>query len=137
MKDENLPPTRGALQPAILRANLQALQWQQDLVQHPTLPSPTENGWKKDESHFQPVMCSLPPAPSGILQLSRCGCTIKSKCTYSCSCAASKLNCTEMCECRADSSFCLNPQQADDGENDDDSECDEDYVFSESDDENN
>lgn len=38
--DERLPPTTAALEPAIDRANLQAMIWNQSLKQYPVIPSP-------------------------------------------------------------------------------------------------
>jgi len=39
-QDENLPPTKGTLHPVLVRAHLQALHWNQDVVQHPVIPPP-------------------------------------------------------------------------------------------------
>ena len=67
MTSEGLPPTKASLYPAIMRANLQAIQWQQDICQHPVIPSPSNMGWKDVEGHFESVSCIVSCAPSNIL----------------------------------------------------------------------
>jgi hypothetical protein len=104
---EKLPPTKGSLLPAILRANLQAMVWAQDDQCTPTLPSPVDHGWSMENGHLTPVLCDLPCAPDSVLKLIKCSCT-KSRCSAPCKCRAGELPCTEMCGCRGDETSCDN-----------------------------
>ncbi len=95
---ESLPPTSGSLTPHILRAHYIAMIWMQACESQPSLPSPTDYGWKSEENTFLPVMCLNPPAPEAMTKLLKCGC--KSGCKgNSCSCRSNKLPCTEVCSC--------------------------------------
>ena len=66
-------------------------------------------GWKKDdESEWQPVMSTLPPAPDVVLRLVKCGCQ-KTRCaTKHCACAKANLPCTDMCRCMDTDELCAN-----------------------------
>lgn len=106
-QDENLPPTKSALNPALLRAHLQAFEWNQDLIQHPNNPSPTDFGWKKVGSTYEPVACTMPCAPELLLELCRCSC-FQRRCSPPCTCQSNGLRCTEMCRCEGDPDRCDN-----------------------------
>lgn len=114
---ESLPPTTGSLHPAILRANLQAMQWYQDVHQHPQLPSPSVQGWKQVGERFEPIVCTESCASSTILHLCRCSC-VKRRCAPPCGCKANKLKCTELCTCGGNEDLCDNLDS--DTESDDD-----------------
>lgn len=128
--DEHLPPTKGALQPAIDRANLQAMTWRHDLTQYPVLQPPTEHGWKKVNDRFEPIMCTKPCVPSCILEISRCGCK-KNRCIQTCTCVINELRCTEMCQCSGDPQFCDNLGTINEEDDDEDifiqSDADDDF----------
>ena len=127
MTGEGLPPTKASLYPAIMTANLQAFQWQQDICQHPVIPSSSNMGWKDVEGHFEPVSCIVSCAPSNILDICRCSCD-RGRCALPCSCKSNKLRCTEMCKCSGDEDFC------DKNDSDEDSdECDIDSSEDDSD----
>jgi len=104
---ESPPPTKSSLHPAILRANLQAMQWNQDICQHPQLPSPSLLGWKQVGDQYEPVGCTEPCAPHAILNLCRCSC-VQRRCAPPCGCKANKLKCTEMCTCGGNLDLCDN-----------------------------
>ncbi|CAH3146077.1 unnamed protein product [Pocillopora meandrina] len=74
-QSERLPPTRGALLKAVLRAYYQAIVWDNDVVANPDIPSPENYGWEKNDNRWFPVMTRLLPAPEAIIQLVKCGCT--------------------------------------------------------------
>ena len=65
---ERLPPTRGALLQAVLRAHYQAIVWDNDVVANPDIPSPENYGWEKSDNRWFPVMTRLLPAPEAITQ---------------------------------------------------------------------
>ena len=45
VESEKLPPSEGALCEATLRAHYQAMEWHNDVVANPDLPSPEGYGW--------------------------------------------------------------------------------------------
>ena len=56
-----------------------------------------------------PKVSDLPPAPTAVIELVKCGCG-RSRCsTESCSCMKHSLACTELCACDADFNNCANP----------------------------
>ena len=112
-QDENLPPTKAALNPALLRAHLQALVWNQDLVQFPETPSPINFGWQKVEDKYEPITSTIPCIPDLVWELCRCNC-VKKRCTLPCVCRSQGLKCTEMCKCEGDASNCDNIESSDD-----------------------
>ncbi|CAH0384973.1 unnamed protein product [Bemisia tabaci] len=118
-QDENLPPTRGALDPAFLRAHLQASIWRQDLKQNPELPPALNCGWKKNGENFEPIPCVGPCVPEVAMELCRCNCGQK-RCAPPCTCRAHNLKCTEMCKCEGKLDLCDNFDIED--EDDDDEE---------------
>ena len=60
---ENIPPTQAALLQHTRRAVYQAGHiWGNALVPKPTLPSPSDWGWEKDENRWKPVWTLLPQA---------------------------------------------------------------------------
>ena len=72
---DNIPPTSGTWYQHILRAHMQAHIWNQDLVLHPKFPDPCTLGWAHDaDRSFVPVLSRLPPAPTAVVELVRCGC---------------------------------------------------------------
>ena len=61
-QSDRLPPTKGALHQAILRAHYQLMVWNSDRITNPALPSPQQYGWQMDQDEWVPVMTNLPPA---------------------------------------------------------------------------
>ncbi|KAG0701433.1 hypothetical protein GWK47_025308 [Chionoecetes opilio] len=59
---ENIPPTQAALQQHIKRASLQGNCWNQTLVLNPELSIPSDWGWTKETSGWQPLWTTLPEA---------------------------------------------------------------------------
>ena len=97
-QSERLPPTQGALRPAVLRAHYQAMVWNNDVVADPDMPSPENYGWEKNDNRWLPVITKLPPAPEAIIQLVKCGC--KKQCVSNrCQCRRNGLPCTDLCSC--------------------------------------
>ncbi len=97
---DNIPPTSHAMLQHVKRSVLQAGHcWVQSLVSCPNLPSPSDWGWKVDESSiWRPFWTTLPEASKGCRELLRCGC--KSQCANACGCASKDLKCTELCLCK-------------------------------------
>lgn len=109
-ESDKLPPTKAALEQAILRAHYQCIVWVNDMVPNPVLPNPVNYGWRMEDSSFVPVMTTLAPAPDAILMLVKCGCS-KTKCTTArCKCKANKLVCTELCVCGSEEDACENTE---------------------------
>lgn len=105
---EKLPPTKAALNQHILRAHYQAMVWLFADTANPNLPPPTNYGWNEEGGDYVPKVTDLPPAPSAVIELVKCGCG-KSLCpTGSCSCKKNYLACTELCACDANIDTCGN-----------------------------
>ena len=66
---DNIPPTQAALQQLIKRASLQANCWNRTLVLNPELPSPSDWGWTKEASGWQPLWTTLPEASKSCHEL--------------------------------------------------------------------
>ena len=96
---ESLPPTTGALNLHIQRANYIAMIWRKATESHPSLPSPVEYGWQllSDDGPYIAIRSSDPPAPEAVMNLIKCGC--KKGCTGLCSCRSNSIPCTELCGC--------------------------------------
>lgn len=96
---EKLPPTRATLRNHTLRAHYQAMVWANDIIPKPVLPSPLNYGWTLDGTTYTAVTSDLPPAPSAVVELVKCGCTTSVCATSSCSCRKNCMACTELCVC--------------------------------------
>ena len=99
---ENMPPTSDALHLHIKRAHYQALVWRQANISNPTLPSPTEMGWKLNEGILVPILMTLDPIPESCLDLIACSCTTGCK-TLRCGCKRNNLLCMDLCKCKVTS----------------------------------
>ncbi|KAG0720473.1 hypothetical protein GWK47_048455 [Chionoecetes opilio] len=97
---ENIPPTQAALQQHIKRASLQGNCWNQTLVLNPELPIPSDWGWTKEASGWQPLWTTLPEASKSCHELIHCGCN--KGCTGCCKCPKAALKCTALCACSGD-----------------------------------
>ena len=76
---ENIPPTKAALKQHIKRACYQANIWYQALVSEPQLLNPSDWGWPKDPTGWQPLWTTLPEAAKSCHELIHCSC--KKGCT--------------------------------------------------------
>ena len=94
---ENLPPTQAALVQHIKRARYQANFWNRALFLNPSLPSPKDWGWQKDDMGWQPLWTTLPEASESCHELIHCGC--KKGCRGRCKCLKAALKCTPLCAC--------------------------------------
>ena len=117
-QDENLPPTRSALEPALLRTHLQYFEWNQDLIQHPKNPQPSYFRWKKVGNTCEPIACTQPCAPELLLELCRCSC-FQRRCSPPCTCRSNGLRCTEMCKCKDNPEQCDNMKECEEGDKED------------------
>ena len=73
-RSEKLPPTQADLEETVMRANYQAMVWNNDILPQPQLPSPETFDWTLQDTKRLPVMPTLPAAPEAVLQLVKCGC---------------------------------------------------------------
>ena len=98
-KLENIPPSSAALLQHVKRAAFQAGHiWGQALKVNPTLPCPSEWGWKLDsEGIWVPLWSTLPEASKGCRELIKCA--SKKRCTGRSQCSKSSLPCTQLCFC--------------------------------------
>ena len=99
LEGELLPPTVATLFPHIKRANYISTRDKSYISAIPNLPKLEDNGWKakEDGTSYEPVHCLLPPAPTAVVELVKCGC--KKTCTGNCSCSRNNLLCTALCKC--------------------------------------
>lgn len=86
-----------------------------DKIANPSIPSPENYGWKKDNDKWLPVMTTIPPAPEAIIEMVKCG-SAKERCsTNRCQCRKAGLTCTELSTCSDDDDPCENDfHEADD-----------------------
>lgn len=106
---EKLPPTKAALTEHILRAHYQAMIWLLADAPNLNLPSSTKYGWNEENNQYMPKVSELPPAPTAVIELVKCGCG-KSRClTEASACKKHSLACTELCACDANIDNCANP----------------------------
>ena len=92
----SLPPTTDALKPHLRRCHYQAAVWEQALKLQPALP-PRDGGWCTIDGFLKPVLSSLPPVPSCLINLIRCTC--KKVCAKRCSCTRAGIPCAAGCKC--------------------------------------
>ena len=105
---ETLPPSSDAAKFHIERANYQGFIWREAHNPMPSLPPPTECGWRLVDGKLSPVLKTLPPIQKGCRELMQCSCT-KGCSTNSCSCRkwGSQL-CTDACKCNVAEIPCRN-----------------------------
>ena len=94
---DNIPPTSAALLQHLKRAIFQCHVWYQSLNPSQNLPDPSNWGWVKDDSGWQPVWTTLPEATKVCLELIKCGC--QKGCGIRCKCRNINLSCTYLCFC--------------------------------------
>ena len=97
---ENIPPTQAALKEHIKRTCFQANLWNQSLVLDPKIPEPSDWGWTKESTRWQPFWTALPEAAKSCHELIRCNC--QKGCTGRCTCVKAALACTDLCFCSGD-----------------------------------
>ena len=71
---ENIPPTQAALKEHIKRTCFQANLWNQSLVLDPEIPEPSDWGWTKESTGWQPFWTALPEAARSCHEQIRCNC---------------------------------------------------------------
>ena len=108
-KNETLPPTSDSLLQHLKRANYQTLVWKQALAAVQNLPDPEGSGWVKEGSSLKPQYMTKQPAPTSLLELTKCSC--KTGCEGNCSCKNTGLSCSEACYCMGSSDICRNPHR--------------------------
>ena len=119
---EKLPPTKGALVPAVKRAQHQVQIWANAIISNPEASNQESYGWQRIDGLFVSVMTTLPPAPDAIVELVKCGCS-KTKCgSARCKCVANKLVCFELCSCDDTEETCLNRTSSTSSDSDNDSD---------------
>ena len=74
MEGENLPPTRGALLPHIMRVNYVCARDKSYVQRNLRLTSIESSCWKLEESRYMPILCAELPAPKAVLELRKCAC---------------------------------------------------------------
>jgi hypothetical protein len=105
---EGLPPTKGALCPALLRAHHQAYIWNCDKTANPVQLDPASYGWEMKNGVWKAVMTTLEPAPTAIIHLVKCACKRNRCSTNQCKCRKNGLSCTDLCGCSEDDEECEN-----------------------------
>ena len=97
---ENIPPTQVALEQHLKRARYQCNCWNMCLSPDPQLPDPSDWGWTKVSTEWQPFWTTLPEASKSCYELIHCGC--KKGCHDRCKCVKAMLKCTSLCACSGD-----------------------------------
>ena len=100
MEGEILPPTRGTFIPHLRRVCYTSRRDKSYRVPNPDLPPIDGNGWTVSDGLYVPERCTLPAAPTAVLELVKCSC--KGICDPEknlCSCVRNKLSCTALCKC--------------------------------------
>jgi hypothetical protein len=120
-RNENLPPTTDSLSLHVQRANYQSLVWRGALKAKQGLPSPDGLGWENKDDVLRPVLMTKAPAPTGLLELTTCGCK-KSFCRRTtCLCRSNGQPCIQSCN-MADEN-CDNEHNNANQASDSDSDC--------------
>ena len=96
---ENILPTQATLKQHIKSACYKANICSQS-VSEPELLDPSEWGWTKDTSGWQPLWTTLPEAAKSCHKLIHCSC--KKGCTTHCKCTKAALKCKALCLCSGD-----------------------------------
>ena len=71
---ENIPPTQAALEQHLKRARYQCNCWNMCLSPDPQLPDPSDWGWTKVSTEWQPFWNTLPEASKSCYELIHCDC---------------------------------------------------------------
>ena len=71
---ENIPLTQAALEQHLKRARYQCNCWNMCLPPDPQLPDPSDWGWTKVSTEWQPFWTTLPEASKSCYELMHCGC---------------------------------------------------------------
>lgn len=90
---ENIPPTQAALVQHIKRTCYQANCWNQALVRDPQMPEPSDWGWTKETTGWQPIWTTLPVASQACTELIHCSCkkAFTGRCVYQ---SCTQVHCT-------------------------------------------
>ena len=89
---------------------------------NPDIPSPEEYGWNLVNGTFQRLMTKLPPAPSALIELVKCGCKATRCSSNVCKCRKNNLMYTEFCTCCDGVEGCDNAEEIGDTEMDDEAD---------------
>ncbi len=95
---ECLPPTRAALEQAVLRTPYQDKIWNNNVVPH-HCQHPPNYGWETVDGTYQPVMTTLPPSRTAVINLVKFGCSHSLCAPNRCKCRQNGLNFTYLCGC--------------------------------------
>ena len=79
------------------RANFQAAIWKRSRQSCQGAPTPIGSGWREGGDHFVIDWMSGDPAPTAMLELLSCSCTMSCQLS-TCSCLANGLRCTDVCK---------------------------------------
>ena len=71
---QNIPPTQAALQQHIKRTCYQANCWNQTLVKDQEIPDPSNCGWTKETTKWQPLWTTLLEVSQSCYELISCRC---------------------------------------------------------------
>ncbi|KAK3097011.1 hypothetical protein FSP39_005574 [Pinctada imbricata] len=98
---EGIPPTSAALLQHLKRVVYQAgFVWGQALTKNPTLPLPSDWGWRLNQcNRWEPLWTILDSASESCKELIRCGCNPSIGCKGRCKCLKAEMACTALCKC--------------------------------------
>ena len=71
---ENIPSTQAAPKKHIKQTCIQASLWNQSLVLDPKIPGPSDWGWTKESTEWQPFWTAPPEEAKSCHELIRCNC---------------------------------------------------------------
>ena len=106
-----LPPTNEAFEEHVKRSHFQASIWKAALCDQPPSLIVNKFGWMEDTKNKMliptAVKTGVAPAPPGLLQTIRCGCSSEQPCaTARCGCVSSQMSCTSFCSCFTEENCC-------------------------------
>lgn len=114
---DKLPPTKGALEQHLRRANYQTFIWRTAHRPLQDLPPPETCGWHIKSDKLVPVTSLRPPLSMKDLQLISCQCATGCR-TAKCSCVKKRQNCMKGV-CHIDSVSCFNQYNSEESFNQD------------------
>ena len=83
------------------------MEWNRDILPHPSLPTISNYGWSNESGKYEPVMCDLPCAPEEVVNVIKWSCR-KGRCVppYKCATQQPPMCCREMYSCSGDEDLC-------------------------------
>ena len=100
VKNDNIPPTKGAFQEHVRRAAHQYLQYKTACEARIDVRDPTKYGWCVIQNELVLETTKDKMAPDSVVQLISCNC--KKGCKKGCKCKKSEKPCAEFCGCTSD-----------------------------------